>query len=165
MKYANQRTMIIHRTPVKREEKGKKWMMCYCDQLDQAGRNIKGEVPLKLFLYLLTYSDGYELDFSPQQFIKRYNVSLDAARKAVKKLEECGYLVDKGKGYYEFFDTPQKDGLIEQVKRDYKEKRDIICSDFCAILTYPELFKRLRDILPEKEIEKIWEESEIVEDN
>lgn len=70
MKYANQRTMIIHRTSVKREEKGRKWMMCYCDQLEQAGKNIKGEVPLKLFLYLLTYSDGYELDFSPQQFVK-----------------------------------------------------------------------------------------------
>lgn len=165
MKYANQRTMIIHRTSVKREEKGRKWMMCYCDQLDQAGRNIKGEVPLKLFLYLLTYSDGYELDFSPQQFVKKYNVSLDAARKAVKKLEECGYLVDQGKGCYEFFDTPQKDGLVEGVKKDYKEKREIMCTDFCATLTYPEVFKRLKDVLPEKEIERIWEESEIVEDD
>lgn len=166
MKYANQRTMIIHRTSVKREEKGRKWMMCYCDQLEQAGKNIKGEVPLKLFLYLLTYSDGYELDFSPQQFVKKYNVSLDAARKAVKKLEECGYLVDKGKGCYEFFDTPQMEGqLPTYTENKYKERRSIMYKTFFADMTYLELYQRLKGEIPEKDIEELWENSSIAEDN
>lgn len=91
---------------------------------------------------------------------------MDAARKAVKKLEECGYLVDQGKGCYEFFDTPQAEGqLPTYTKNKYKEKRSIMYKTFSTNMTYLELYQRLKDEIPEEDIKELWEESEIVEDD
>lgn len=64
----------------------------------------RSKVAFALWLYLANNQDGYSLDFSPQDFINKINVSRSSVYDAVKMLRELGYINDNG-GRYEIFST------------------------------------------------------------
>lgn len=156
MRYPNQKSIKVHKTLVKKGEKGRRYYEAYNDVIENAAKVIKDKVPFMLFLYLQTYSNDYEFALSPQDFSNRYGISIDAARKAVAKLEALGYIVEDDKNKLSFYDIPQE--IIPSVDLAFTEEKK-----WCAQKdgTYAELtFTQVCKIygeLPEASIKKWWD--------
>ena len=151
----NQRNVIINRKDAL--SSGRQYLAINCDTLAEASRNISGEVPFKLYLYLASNKNGYEFSFSPQHFSNIYGCSIDASRKAFVKLIESNYIINKGNNSFEFFETPQERRPrldIQPERRSYKGQ----------LFTYKEVYEELSDNLMEEEIKEIWNNKmEVVE--
>lgn len=107
----NQRHMVINRTLPKKGEK-KRFLTVYCESIEKAAQELSGEVPFKLYIYLLCNEDKYDLWFSPATFAKLYGVSTGAARRAVKELEDKGYIEEMGSNKLAFYEEPQEKNEI-----------------------------------------------------
>lgn len=151
----NQRNVIINRKDAL--SSGRQYLAINCDTLAEASRNISGEVPFKLYLYLASNKNGYELSFSPQHFSNIYGCSIDASRRAFTKLVEANYIINKGNNSFEFFETPQERRPrldIQPERRSYKGQ----------LFTYKEVYEELSGDLMEEEIKEIWNNKmEVVE--
>ena len=151
----NQRNIIINRKDAL--SSGRQYLAINCDTLAEASRNISGEVPFKLYLYLASNKNGYEFSFSPQHFSNIYGCSIDASRKAFVKLIESNYIINKGNNSFEFFETPQERRPrldIQPERRSYKGQ----------LFTYKEVYEELSGELMEEEIKEIWNNKmEVVE--
>lgn len=151
----NQRNIIINRKDAL--SSGRQYLAINCDTLAEASRNISGEVPFKLYLYLASNKNGYEFSFSPQHFSNIYGCSIDASRKAFVKLIESNYIINKGNNSFEFFETPQERRPrldIQPERRRYKGQ----------LFTYKEVYEELSGELMEEEIKEIWNNKmEVVE--
>ena len=80
----NQRNITINRKDAL--SSGRQYLAINCDTLAEASRNISGEVAFKLYLYLASNKNGYELSFSPQHFSNIYGCAIGASRRASAKL-------------------------------------------------------------------------------
>lgn len=151
----NQRNITINRKDAL--SSGRQYLAINCDTLAEASRNISGEVAFKLYLYLASNKNGYELSFSPQHFSNIYGCSIDASRKAFVKLIEANYIINNGNNSFEFFETPQERRPrldIQPERRSYKGQ----------LFTYKEVYEELSDNLMEEEIKEIWNNKmEVVE--
>lgn len=151
----NQRNITINRKDAL--SSGRQYLAINCDTLAEASRNISGEVPFKLYLYLASNKNGYEFSFSPQHFSNIYGCSIDASRKAFVKLIESNYIINKGNNSFEFFETPQERRPrldIQPERRSYKGQ----------LFTYKEVYEELSGDLMEEEIKEIWNNKmEVVE--
>lgn len=151
----NQRNITINRKDAL--SSGRQYLAINCDTLAEASRNISGEVPFKLYLYLASNKNGYEFSFSPQHFSNIYGCSIDASRKAFVKLIESNYIINNGNNSFEFFETPQERRPrldIQPERRSYKGQ----------LFTYKEVYEELSDNLMEEEIKEIWNNKmEVVE--
>ena len=151
----NQRNITINRKDAL--SSGRQYLAINCDTLAEASRNISGEVAFKLYLYLASNKNGYELSFSPQPFSNIYGCSIDASRKAFVKLIEANYIINKGNNSFEFFETPQERRPrldIQPERRSYKGQ----------LFTYKEVYEELSGDLMEEEIKEIWNNKmEVVE--
>ena len=151
----NQRNIIINRKDAL--SSGRQYLAINCDTLAEASRNISGEVPFKLYLYLASNKNGYEFSFSPQHFSNIYGCSIDASRKAFVKLIEANYIINNGNNSFEFFETPQERRPrldIQPERRSYKGQ----------LFTYKEVYEELSGELMEEEIKEIWNNKmEVVE--
>ena len=151
----NQRNITINRKDAL--SSGRQYLAINCDTLAEASRNISGEVPFKLYLYLASNKNGYEFSFSPQHFSNIYGCSIDASRKAFVKLIESNYIINNGNNSFEFFETPQERRPrldIQPERRSYKGQ----------LFTYNEVYEELSDNLMEEEIKEIWNNKmEVVE--
>ena len=151
----NQRDITINRKDALNS--GRQYLAINCDTLAEASRNISGEVPFKLYLYLASNKNGYEFSFSPQHFSNIYGCSIDASRKAFVKLIEANYIINKGNNSFEFFETPQERRPrldIQPERRSYKGQ----------LFTYKEVYEELSGDLMEEEIKEIWNNKmEVVE--
>ena len=142
----NQRNITINRKDAL--SSGRQYLAINCDTLAEASRNISGEVPFKLYLYLASNKNGYEFSFSPQHFSNIYGCSIDASRKAFVKLIESNYIINNGNNSFEFFETPQERRPrldIQPERRSYKGQ----------LFTYKEVYEELSDNLMEEEIKEI----------
>lgn len=151
----NQRNITINRKDAL--SSGRQYLAINCDTLAEASRNISGEVPFKLYLYLASNKNGYEFSFSPQHFSNIYGCSIDASRKAFVKLIEANYIINNGNNSFEFFETPQERRPrldIQPERRSYKGQ----------LFTYKEVYEELSGELMEEEIKEIWNNKmEVVE--
>ena len=151
----NQRNITINRKDAL--SSGRQYLAINCDTLAEASRNISGEVPFKLYLYLASNKNGYEFSFSPQHFSNIYGCSIDASRKAFVKLVEANYIINNGNNSFEFFETPQERRPrldIQPERRSYKGQ----------LFTYKEVYEELSGDLMEEEIKEIWNNKmEVVE--
>lgn len=151
----NQRNITINRKDAL--SSGRQYLAINCDTLAEASRNISGEVPFKLYLYLASNKNGYEFSFSPQHFSNIYGCSIDASRKAFVKLMESNYIINKGNNSFEFFETPQERRPrldIQPERRSYKGQ----------LFTYKEVYEELSGDLMKEEIKEIWNNKmEVVE--
>lgn len=134
-KFANQKTFKINRPdlPIKKTEP---FLAIEKSTLFTAMQLLNG-VPLKLYLYLLSNKEGFQLDYSPQYFADHCGVSLNAAKQAVGSLIECGYLIPmEGRGnHYDFYPIPQSIPTVIYTifeidgERKYMTKTEF--TDFC----------------------------------
>ena len=151
----NQRNITINRKDAL--SSGRQYLAINCDTLAEASRNISGEVAFKLYLYLASNKNGYELSFSPQHFSNIYGCSIDASRRAFVKLVEANYIINNGNNSFEFFETPQERRPrldIQPERRSYKGQ----------LFTYKEVYEELSGDLMEEEIKEIWNNKmEVVE--
>ena len=151
----NQSNVIINRKDAL--SSGRQYLAINCDTLAEASRNISGEVAFKLYLYLASNKNGYELSFSPQHFSNIYGCSIDASRRAFAKLVEANYIINNGNNSFEFFETPQERRPrldIQPERRSYKGQ----------LFTYKEVYEELSGELMEEEIKEIWNNKmEVVE--
>lgn len=155
--YANQKTIIIHRSNPIGDKK--QYLAIDCQALSTAAR-ILTPSGLKLFLYLASNQDGYQKDYSPKDFSNIYGVSVDAARKARLDLQANGYLVESENGKLEFYERPQEEleFVIAPEKRKFKMSNgSFIC------LTYGEFLEQAhsKNYSPEQ-ITYMWDKGEVV---
>lgn len=104
MKYANQKTITVNREIPSRHSREARFII-YRKNLEAAASNLSG-VAFKLYCYIASFGNGYSLDFSPQDFITQYGVSINAARDAVHTLIDKGYLVEIKENEYIFNEVP-----------------------------------------------------------
>ena len=156
--YANQKTIIIHRSNPIGEKK--QYLAIDCQALSTAARTLTPS-GLKLFLYLASNQDGYQKDFSPKDFSNIYGVSVDAARKARLDLQSNGYLVEDENGKLEFYEQPRE--KLQFATKPQKRKFEMDDGSF-VYLTYREFSEGMNEegYSPE-EITNIWNSGEVVE--
>lgn len=63
---------------------------------------VKGEVPFKLFFYLMSFENDATFKFRPGIFAKDYNVSTPGTTSAFAALESQGYITLDENGDYHF---------------------------------------------------------------
>lgn len=104
MKYANQRNFTVNREiPTKNTREA--YLTIYCRNLIAAARDLNGNT-FKLYCYIASNRNGYSFDFSPQDFINQYGVSINSARSSVQELITKGYLVETKHNFYQFYEVP-----------------------------------------------------------
>ena len=111
----------------------------------------------KIWLYLLSNRQSFEVIYSPALISKQIGVSINTCRNAFTELNEKGYIIENkyNKNYFEFYETPQKRSVINLMK----EKRRFIDNETGEIflLTYAELLDNIGD---EIEAQQLWEDAE-----
>lgn len=102
------------------------------------------------------------MEFSPQYVSNTYGISLTSARRALKELEEAGYIVEKSSSRYEFYDIPQ----VINKPIELKEERRIIQLKDGSKREFErkEFFDGLKDRYDYEYIKEKWNEGEEVKD-
>lgn len=99
--YPNQKTVIIKKTPCKTD-----FLQISNSEWQEAVRKMDRNFgAFKLYLYLAANEIDYEKGLSFVAIEKALRMSKSAYYEAVKKLEEYGYLVDRGRNKLEFYTT------------------------------------------------------------
>lgn len=123
--YPNQRTICIHKeTPKATKENKRPYMIAYIDLIEAAARNIHKPSSFKLYMYLISNVDGYTFALSTQDFSEKYGISQDSAKDAVNDLIALGYLVQRQKRTYDFYESPKLEDIepVIEVKKQFKTK-------------------------------------------
>lgn len=116
--FANQKTIIINREIVQRRTgKNSPYLIAYQENLKYAMRTLSG-TGFKVYMMLVFNINKYRLDFSPKYVSLETGISMDSARKALKELEEEGFLVKENKNLYYFYERPEKLGEKERSLSD-----------------------------------------------
>lgn len=98
--------MIIYNTH-KEPYCGKPYMRTNVESLKAASRTLNGEAAFKLYINLQSTTGDYSLKFSPRHFSEEYGVSLSSVYRAMRELEEKGYVIKISETEYDFFETSQ----------------------------------------------------------
>ncbi len=109
--YPNQKTVIIHKEPL-----NKNFLSINLDVLREACQRLTA-YELKLYLYLASNMDGYNLALSQVAVTNAVNLPRSTYYDQVKNLVNKGYLVDRGGNKYDFYEIPQRD-LKSSIVRD-----------------------------------------------
>lgn len=165
-KFANQKHIHIHKEnpwTLKNNSaySGKAFLSIFNEVVEDASRDLKGEIPFKLFIYLASNKDNYDFDFSSTYFRDLYGCSIDATKRAFNQLVERGYLVPNEKGTkYEFFERPQ-----QSIINLFDEKRIIKDGKGNSkVFTYKEWFEYANGKTTEERIKEIWDSAEVQEE-
>ena len=114
-KYANQNMFQINRDmPAKGTQK--KYLAIYQDNIFDAMQDLSGEAAIKVYIYLCSNQNSFNLDFSPKHCAMACGISENSARNATKQLIEKGYLVQDSKNHYQFSESPQKKPMCLQTR-------------------------------------------------
>ena len=81
------------------------YLTIYGRNLIAAARDLNGNA-FKLYCYIASNRNGYSFDFSPQDFINQYGISINSARSSVQELITKGYLVETKHNFYQFYEVP-----------------------------------------------------------
>lgn len=99
--YPNQRTVKIHREKATTDFLGIK-----NENWKAANRNLSSHA-LKLYMYLASNANNFELALSPAAILKEIDMARSTYHDQFHILESKGYIKDLGSNRYEFFETPQ----------------------------------------------------------
>ena len=127
---------------------------------------------LKLYLYFVENEDGWEFNFSPKDFQKRYDVAESTSRNAKRELIDKGYIIEEKNNHFTFYSNPQ-DGLIKidelrkelirianHIKEYDIELYEYFNSEALKTKDLPEIDKREKGIELLKEMRKKLDELE-----
>ncbi len=101
MTYPNQRTVKIHREAAKTDFLGIK-----NENWKAASRDLSAHA-LKLYMYLASNADNFELALSPAAILKDINMARSTYHDQFHILENKGYIKHIKGNTYEFFEKPQ----------------------------------------------------------
>lgn len=160
-KYANQNIFQINRDmPAKGTQK--KYLAIYQDNIFDAMQELSGEAAIKVYIYLCSNQNNFNLDFSPKHCAMACGISENSARNATKQLIEKGYLVQDSKNHYQFSESPQKKPIIQIGK---EERRYVPTDEGRKLLTYAEVYRLLKeDGKPDEQISQLWHSWPIAEE-
>ena len=99
--YPNQKTVVIHREPVKSDFLGIKnenWMA--------AARDLR-PFAFMVYLYLAANANGFKLALSPAAIRDAIGLSVSTCNDQIKVLIDRGYLVPSHGNTYDFYEVPQ----------------------------------------------------------
>lgn len=157
--YPNQRKITISRNLPKKDAK-KPYLCAYTEAIEEASRNLSGEVAFKLYMYLLSNQDKFTMSYSPQHFANCYGVSLDSARRAITALKDAGYIKEIGNNSYIFYEVPQEvKPTIDLI--DTVEKRLFKSGGTMVACSFEELYEQFKDRYPYQKIESYWNSAEV----
>ena len=106
MYYANQRYIKINRDEVASSKStGRTYLIMYQDNIKQAMNELTASA-FKCYLVLAMQKNRYVLDYSPSYISSVASVSMPTARKALKELQEKGYLIYEDEKNYNFYEYP-----------------------------------------------------------
>lgn len=83
------------------------------EEWQEAFKSLK-RITFGVYLYLSGNANGFELTLSRRDVMDRLGVSKDTYLRAVKELEEKGYLTHKNGPVWNFYTTPVIEGAIEE---------------------------------------------------
>ena len=104
-KYSNQKSLKIKRNNVDKNTK-EIYLCIYKDSIIKAANELNGAA-YKLYTFLMINADGYELDLSPQYIENTYGMGRGTVHKALKELEEKGYLKQITENKYVLYENPE----------------------------------------------------------
>lgn len=98
----NQKIVKIHKHPYSYN-----YLTIGIDEWQEAFKSLK-RITFGVYLYLASNADGYELALSRQDVMNNLDISKNAYIRAIKELEEKGYLVQKEALIWYFYTTPRE---------------------------------------------------------
>ena len=125
--YPNQRTLKIKRKNVDKSTR-EPYLCIYNKSLAEASKKLNWAA-YALYTFLMANADGYEIDFSPQYIENTYGMNRGTSHKALKELEEKGFMKKIGENKYLFYEVVESPKIFEHEK--YEEIID------CSIKTLP----------------------------
>lgn len=121
--FPNQKIIHVNKEMPKQTKDNKRpYSITYIDSIELASQNIHKGVSFRLYMYLINNQDKYAAALSPQDFSDRYGVSLNSAKEAVNDLISLGYLVQRAKNIYDFYEIPHAETIepVEEIKKKFK---------------------------------------------
>lgn len=158
--YANQNIYQINREFPKAGA-NRSFLTIYCDNVYNAFQNLSGEAAIKLYVYLASNKDGYNLNFSPKHFATTCGMSEASARAAAKQLIEKGYLVQDANNHYQFYEVPQITKQFVIRPSEYRVAR--YENGTTAVVSYNDYYNNLKEYYSLTEIDASWNELPIAE--
>lgn len=119
-KTANQKTINVQKESC---NKSNLYAMYNLNALQTAMIDLKGEA-FKLWVYIGKNQNGYTFALSKVDAIKWGIGSKSSYDRAVKELIEKGYLVEKSKNHYDFYEVPKVEGITITVNKQPAENLD-----------------------------------------
>lgn len=153
MSYPNQKMIRIHKANVEKGTgKARPFLLIYQSNLKEAMKRLSG-TGFKAYLMLAANADQYQTNYSPQYISAETGMCLDSARKALKELEEKGFLIVGESSHYDFYEEPQRKKIT--IKAERKEFVDEDTGEILS-LTYEEL---LNAVGQQAVAEMMWREA------
>lgn len=109
--YPNQRTITIHREPIKSDFLGIK------NENWQAAARDLGAHSLMLYLYFASNSNNYKLALSPVAIRQAIGMPRSTYQDQFARLVDKGYLVQTNGNTYNFFEKPQPSHASSSLKK------------------------------------------------
>lgn len=100
----NQKVIIVHTEKCERD-----FIQIKKENLANAFKLLDGSyAAIYLYICLAGNAEGYKFAFSPKAIGNQFGMPETTARDQLKKLEKCGFLVQKheGSNQYDFYQTP-----------------------------------------------------------
>ena len=104
--YTNQK--ILH---INKPNYGNAYLSVGIDEWIEASKVLKPNT-FKVYLYLCSNADGFDLALSRQDVINKLGISLDSYKRAIKELTDKKYIKSKQGNVYDFY-TMSSNGCIE----------------------------------------------------
>lgn len=121
--YANQRNITIHKEPT---NKFKIYTVNDNKSMFEAMENLTSQVGFKLYMYLASNRDNYNMNLSSEDFCEKANCGMTAYRTAFAELEENKYLIPKPdtQTVYAFYDKARNEDFeFEEVEEKEREPK------------------------------------------
>ena len=117
--YPNQRSIRINKTKVEKSS-GLAFACIYKENILEAMGNLKNST-FKVWLYLASNKNNYNLEYSPAYLSKVINISIQTAKNAFNELLNKGYLIkdETNKYRYDFYEKPIKREEVREILNPY----------------------------------------------
>ena len=103
LNYGNKRQIKINREKVSNKDTGRLYLCAYQDNIQFAIQDLSASA-FKCYLVFLMQKDKFVMDYSPEYIASIAKVCRDTARKAMRELQEKGYLIQIDEKHYDFYE-------------------------------------------------------------
>lgn len=161
MFYPNQRYITINRENVSSSKKtGRLYMIMYQDNVKFAMRDLSASA-FKCYLTLAMQKDRFIMDYSPEYISSVASIHPNTCRKAMKELQEKGYLIQIDEKNYNFYEYPHYTHRKPTIPdKEESEVREIIDKRTGEVFHYT--YDQVRQCVDEETANRLWTEAKII---